>query len=103
MAVETTGGSPSKRRAPPGGADNGKPAGKMKPVLDALVAAANGDLSARAPEGLSGEVGRVADLVNSLLQRVSVRIDDAERRKQASSKEIDQAIDGLIALVRNGD
>ena len=58
MAVETTGGSnPNKRRAPPGGNGNGngKPTAKMKPVLEALAAAANGDLSARVPEGAPTE------------------------------------------------
>ncbi len=75
-------------------------AARRTPVVATLEAAVGGDLSARVPaEGLTGEQGEIGRLVNALLDR----LDESERRKLLAAKEIDQAIDGLLNLVRQGD
>src|SRR5207249_333188 len=87
-------------KPPPGG----RPEVKMKPITEALGAALHGDLAVRvAVDGLSGESAQVASLLNELLEKLARQIDEGEKRKQLSSQEIDQAIDALIALVRQGD
>jgi methyl-accepting chemotaxis protein len=98
MAVEYTQGTGTKRRNA-----NGRQV-KLKPITEALVSALQGDLAVRVvTEGLQGELGEVAKLFNELLEKLASQLDDAERRKQAAAREIDQAIDSLIALVRSGD
>ncbi|MBI3184274.1 MAG: methyl-accepting chemotaxis protein [Myxococcales bacterium] len=89
-----------KRRPPP---KNGKDF-QMKVVIDALSAALQGDLSVRIrADGLPGEAGEVAALTNQVLEKLSRRLEDSEHRKQSIAQEIDHALDGLIALVRQGD
>jgi methyl-accepting chemotaxis protein len=98
MPVETTTGTGTKRR----GANHKQV--KLKPIAEALRSALQGDLAVRVEtDGLQGELADVGLLLNDLLEKLSFQIDDAERRKQGTTKEIDQAIDGLIGLVRSGD
>jgi len=95
MALDT---NPEKAPA------NERASGGISPVVSALQAAIGGNLKVRVPtQGLSADVTALAGLVNELLSKVSVQLDDAEKRKQLTSQEIDQAVDSLIILVRNGD
>src|SRR3989442_15479285 len=77
---------------------------ELKPITETLQAALQGDLAVRvSADGLSGESAQAAALLNDLLEKLARQIDENDRRKQVSSQEIDQAIDALIALVRQGD
>lgn len=77
---------------------------KLKPFADALASALSGDLAVRiSTEGLGDELGDVALQLNALLEKLATQLEEADRRKQLTAQEIDQAIDSLIALVRNGD
>ncbi|MCI0570529.1 MAG: methyl-accepting chemotaxis protein [Myxococcaceae bacterium] len=72
----------------------------IRVLIEAIERVLAGDLTARAPVGeLAGEAALVAELLNELVRQLS----NAEARKAITSKEIDRAIDGLIALVRQGD
>jgi methyl-accepting chemotaxis protein len=98
MPVESTTGSTTKRR----GANHKQV--KLKPIAEALRSALQGDLAVRvATDGLQGELADVGQLLNELLEKLAFQLEDAERKKHSSTKEIDQAIDGLIGLVRSGD
>src|SRR2546423_9850979 len=80
------------------------PSIKLKPITETLQAALSGDLAVRVgADGLAGESAQAAALLNELLEKLARQIDESDRRKQVSSQEIDQAIDALIALVRQGD
>jgi methyl-accepting chemotaxis protein len=104
MALDTTNDKPGKSRAAkkPAAA---KPAAKangqaLKPLSDTLKSVLAGNLQARvASEIVSAESAEVAALLNQVLERFS----DSEHRKQVAAQEIDQALDALIALVREGD
>jgi methyl-accepting chemotaxis protein len=106
MALDTTNDKPGKSRGAkkPAGA---KPAAKassqgqaLKPLSDTLKSVLAGNLQARvASEIVSAESAEVAALLNQVLERFS----DSEHRKQVAAQEIDQALDALIALVREGD
>lgn len=81
-----------------------KRGGTLAPIADALDAALRGDLSARVVDAeLSGEAAKIGAMVNQLLEKLGVRLDEGERRKQLSTHEIEQAIEALDALVRDGD
>ena len=101
MALESpTPGAKSagKKRAP------GKASSGLAPLVDALTAAVGGNLSARVDAGsLAGESAQLAQLMNELLAKVEAELAESNRRKQASAREIDHALDALIALVRQGD
>ncbi len=98
MATEQT--NTGKKRGPPAAGKNGARKGELRPLTDALQAVLAGDSSARVrADGLTGEAAEVAACVNQLLDRIS----EQDKRKQAISREIDAALDGLIALVRQGD
>lgn len=72
----------------------------FKPLTDTLLAALSGNLEARvAVEALGEDAADLGHLMNQLLERFST----AERNKQLAAQEIDQAIDSLIVLVREGD
>ncbi len=73
-------------------------------IADALDAALGGDLSARVVDAeLSGEAAKIGAMLNRLLEKLGARIDEDERRKQLSTHEIEEAIEALGALVREGD
>lgn len=81
-----------------------KRGGNLQPIAQALEAALRGDLSARVAQGkLSGEAAEIGALLDQLLERLGRRIAEDERRNQLSTGEIEQAIEGLGALVREGD
>jgi methyl-accepting chemotaxis protein len=81
-----------------------KRGGSLASIADALDAALRGDLSARVVDAeLSGEAAKIGAMLNQLLEKLGVRIDEDERRKQLSTREIEQAIEALGALVREGD
>jgi methyl-accepting chemotaxis protein len=89
----------TKRRQPAG-----KKEVKLAPITDALTAALSGDLSIRvATTGLTGELFQAGALLNELLDKLSGQLDEADTRKRVATQEIDQALDALIALVRQGD
>jgi methyl-accepting chemotaxis protein len=106
MALDTTNDKPAKARGAKKPAAS-KPAARstgnghsLKPLSDTLRSVLAGNLQARvASEIVSGEMADVADLLNQVLDRFT----ESEHRKQVAAQEIDQALDGLIALVREGD
>ncbi|MBN1206233.1 MAG: methyl-accepting chemotaxis protein [Myxococcaceae bacterium] len=106
MALDTTNEKPAKARGAKKPAAS-KPAAKsagaalpLKPLSDTLRSVLAGNLQARvASEIVTGDMAEVAELLNQVLERFS----DAEHRKHVAAQEIDQALDGLIALVREGD
>ena len=82
------------------GAAPRKKAGSLKPITDTVIAVLAGNLDARvAKNAMEEDAADLANLFNQLLDRFSA----TERRKQVAAQEIDQAIDALILLVREGD
>ncbi len=76
----------------------------LLPLTSALKAAAKGDFTARAEvDRLSGESAEVAALLNQVLDQVSTRNSEFEARKAQTVQVVDQALDALIALVRQGE
>jgi methyl-accepting chemotaxis protein len=83
-----------------GAAPRSKKGGSLKPITDTVIAVLAGNLDARVPKSaVEEDAADLANLFNQLLERHSA----AERRKQVAAQEIDQAIDALILLVREGD
>lgn len=108
MALDTSNDKPTKARGAkkPAAAKTAAKtpatgsAPSLKPLSDTLKSVLAGNLQARvASEIVSGEMAEVATLFNQVLERFS----DSEHRKQVAAQEIDQALDALIALVREGD
>ncbi|MDC0707893.1 methyl-accepting chemotaxis protein [Stigmatella sp. ncwal1] len=104
MSLDTPNEKSVKPRAPKKAAAAKPPAKSntpaLKPLSDTLRSVLAGNLQARiTPEIVSGELADVAILLNQVLERFS----DSEHRKQVAAQEIDQALDSLIALVREGD
>lgn len=72
----------------------------LKPMADTLRSVLSGNLQARVSlDGVSGDAAELAGLLNQVLEQLAA----SERRKQVAAQEIDQALDALIALVREGD
>ncbi|MDY7228055.1 methyl-accepting chemotaxis protein [Hyalangium rubrum] len=104
MALDTTNDKPAKSRgAKKPAATKAAPKTNvlsLKPLSDTLKSVLAGNLQARvASEIVTGETAEIANLLNQVLDRFS----DSEHRKQVAAQEIDQALDALIALVREGD
>ncbi|MBM7117270.1 methyl-accepting chemotaxis protein [Archangium primigenium] len=77
-----------------------KKPGTLKPLTDTVIAVLAGNLDARVGKNaVDEESSDLANLFNQLLDRYAV----SEHRKQVAAQEIDQAIDALITLVREGD
>src|SRR5438105_283398 len=73
-------------------------------VTEALQAVLKGDLKSRVTiKGLAGDAKQLAELVNAALANLSAQIADAETRKQHTAAIVDNALEGLIALVRQGE
>src|SRR5439155_13395849 len=73
-------------------------------LTSALKSAAKGDFTARAEvDRLEGESAEVALLLNQVLEQVSIKNSEFEARKQQTVQVVDQALDALIALVRQGE
>src|SRR5689334_18968197 len=76
----------------------------LLPLTTALKAAAKGDFTARAEaDRLEGESAEVAVLLNQVLEQVGQRNAEFEARKAQTVHVVDQALDALIALVRQGE
>src|SRR5258705_13262139 len=76
----------------------------LLPLSSALKAVAKGDYTARAEfDRLEGESADLAQLLNQVLDQVSTRNAEFEARKQQTVHVVDQALDALIALVRQGE
>ena len=72
----------------------------LKPITDTVIAVLAGNLEARVQKNaLDEDAADLANLFNQLLERFSV----SEHRKQVAAQEIDQAVDALISLGRDGD
>lgn len=111
MALDTTNDKPAKSRgtkkpaASKTAAKTTAPASNgnglaLKALSDTLRSVLAGNLQARVvPETVGGEYGELGGLLNQVLERFS----ESEHRKQIAAQEIDQALDALIALVREGD
>ena len=90
-------GGGGKKRTDKNGA---QPPATLAPIIAVLRAALDGDLGTRVdPGGLTGEAVVLGIAINALLSRLT----DVERRKATTTQEIDQALDALISLVRQGD
>jgi methyl-accepting chemotaxis protein len=77
-----------------------KASSPLKPLTETVIAVLSGNLEARvAKDAVEEDSSDLAKLLNQLLERHAV----SERRKQVAAQEIDQAIDALITLVREGD
>ncbi|XXF75076.1 methyl-accepting chemotaxis protein [Myxococcaceae bacterium GXIMD 01537] len=75
-------------------------AAAFKPLEETLRSVLAGNLHARVnAAALSGDSSEAARLLNEVLEQFAF----AERRKQVAAQEIDQALDALISLVREGD
>ena len=78
--------------------------GGLLPMTAALEAVLGGDVEARVEvKGLTGEFKQLAGLLNEALKNLSLQISDAEARKQHTVSIVDNALEGLIALVRQGE
>src|SRR5688572_33093211 len=92
----------AKKKGSGGGSKNGSIG--LVPLTSALKAAAKGDFSARAEiDRLDGDGLEVAKLLNLVLEQVSARNAEFEQRKAQTVQVVDQALDALIALVRQGE
>jgi methyl-accepting chemotaxis protein len=79
-------------------------AAELGPLVATLHAAVAGNLSVRVDTGkLTGNAADLGMLVNELLSKLSHQLEESERRNQLGTHEIEQAVAGLAALVRDGD
>jgi methyl-accepting chemotaxis protein len=86
-----------KKAAPISGAS-------IKALVATLEDLSGGRFEARVDIGaLTGEAAEAGRLVNLLMERVQSRVADSELRKERSQVVVEQAIDGLNALVRQGE
>jgi methyl-accepting chemotaxis protein len=86
-----------KKAAPISGAS-------IKALVATLEDLSGGRFEARVDIGaLTGEAAEAGRLVNLLMERVQRRVADSELRKERSQVVVEQAIDGLNALVRQGE
>ena len=92
--------APKKPKKAPGAA----PAADLAPLLASLQRLSQGKFDARVDIGrLSGDVAEAGRLVNALMERVEHTVADSEQRKERSQVVVEQAIEGLNALVRQGE
>ncbi len=99
---ETPAAAPKKPRKP-------KPtaaplAATITPLLSALESLSSGRFEARVDIGaLQGEVAEAGRLLNLLMERVQHRAADGEQRKERSRLVVEQSVEGLNALVKQGE
>lgn len=80
------------------------PSADLAPLLASLERLSQGKFDARVDIGrLSGDVAEAGRLVNALMERVENKVADSEQRKERSQVVVEQAIEGLNALVRQGE
>ena len=78
--------------------------GLLLPVTSALEAVLKGDVEARVDaKGMTGDIKQLAGLINDTLANLHLQISDAAARKQHTVNIVDNALEGLIALVRQGE
>lgn len=95
---DTTAAPKKPKKAP------GAPAADLGPLLASLERLSQGKFDARVDIGrLSGDVAEAGRLVNALMERVENKVADSEQRKERSQVVVEQAIEGLNALVRQGE
>ncbi len=76
----------------------------MQPIAATLQAIVKGDTAARVDtKGLAADVKALGGLLNDALANLGLQISDAEARKQHTAQIVDTALEGLIALVRQGE
>jgi methyl-accepting chemotaxis protein len=93
-----------KPKKPPQAAKTKSGAATMQHVTSALEAVLKGDVGARVDtKGLTGELKSMAALLNDALANLHLQITDAEALKQHTVSIVDNALEGLIALVRQGE
>lgn len=79
-------------------------AGRASPVLGALETLVSGRFEARVDLGpLSGDTLATGRLINALMERVETRLSDAAETRRQSQTVIDNALEGLNALVKHGE
>ena len=105
MSTDTSDKTPvpgkGKRAAPAKPATAG---GALSPVSSTLKAVQKGDYSARVDtDRLSGDAAAMAIVLNSVLDQLTQKLSDAEARKQQTVLVVDQALDTLMLLVREGE
>ncbi|MCE9670350.1 methyl-accepting chemotaxis protein [Myxococcus stipitatus] len=108
MSLDTPNEKPASkaraaRKAPAAKATGTPPApqpASLKLFTDTMLQVLAGNLNARVPRELVGAGGdEMALLLNQVLDNLAA----SEHRKQVAAQEIDQALDALISLVREGD
>ncbi len=83
---------------------SGAPTADLGPLLASLERLSQGKFDARVDIGrLTGDVAEAGRLVNALMERVENKVADSEQRKERSQVVVEQAIEGLNALVRQGE
>ncbi|MBL8917638.1 MAG: methyl-accepting chemotaxis protein [Myxococcaceae bacterium] len=83
---------------------NGAHAGELKPLLTALEQLSLGHFESRIDVGaLAGDGAEAARLINQLMDKVQSRVADSEQRKERTQLVVDHALEGLNALVRQGE
>jgi methyl-accepting chemotaxis protein len=93
--------APKKPRKPNG---NGAHPAELKPLLTALEELSGGRFEARIDVGaLTGDAAEAGRLINLLMERVQGRVADSEQRKERTQAVVDHAVEGLNALVRQGE
>lgn len=76
----------------------------LAPLTAALKEMAAGKYGVRVPvKGLTGDSAEVASLLNTVLDQLTGQVQIAEHRKQVTTHEIDQALEALMTLVKQGD
>lgn len=96
---DTTAAPKKPKKAP-----SAAPAADLAPLLASLQRLSQGKFDARVDIGrLSGDVAEAGRLVNALMERVEHTVADSEQRKERSQIVVEQAIEGLNALVRQGE
>ena len=100
---EKPAGKARARKAPAskaGATNAASTSSSTKAITDTLLTVLSGNLQARVPKELVGESGaELAHLLNQVLDQFAA----SEHRKHVAAQEIDQALDALIGLVREGD
>ncbi len=99
---EETPETPSPKSKKKGGAPKNGSAGAT--LVDALKAIAEGKTDVRAPtSGLSAGEAEVAKLVNRIIDRYQGQLGEAQLRREKLQIVVDHAVEGLTALVRQGE
>ncbi|MBE2250923.1 MAG: methyl-accepting chemotaxis protein [Myxococcus sp.] len=80
------------------------PRAELASLLSTLEELTGGRFDLRVDVGkLSGEGAEAGRLVNALMERVQHRVADSEQRKERTQIIVEEAIEGLNALVRQGE